>query len=442
MIKEKKKNRVDKKEELKKELLAYMRTACIAFLVGTLIAVLLSFHARSEMIKNLYENKEEKSIIERQIAQQIVSKTDFIKSLNGKNYAICMKVGQLYETAGEYQKAEYAYHLALQKVKDKIYTPYYRLIVVYIAQDKVDDAEKLISQIHDSNNLNLILVKTRSYIVLGDKYYSENKFLKAASNYEKAMYYYSRLKKQDKIVLKSIKQRLIDSYREAATVIIKYGYNSDAVRFLKKALKYDPNNDDIKYRLAIVYADLDPIKSVEYFEKLTKQIPQNIDYNVYSRALMKAANIEDIKGNGTKAKYYRYKVHSLELFVNNKVVYKDDIDIFLDSFEIKKTLFKYRLNANFRFRNNSANTIYKMTTEFILRQGNKEKEKIVLKNINKNNPFFSNGGELKNIEIEMGKNIYTKRELDKYYIDIFMYKDPQYKTLVGTFKLPDKNIGE
>jgi len=90
MIREKSK-KVDKKLDLQKELISYVRTIIITFFIGTIIAILLSFHARSEMIKNLYESKEEKSIIEKQIAQQIVSKTDFIKSLNGKNYAICMK---------------------------------------------------------------------------------------------------------------------------------------------------------------------------------------------------------------------------------------------------------------------------------------------------------------------------------------------------------------
>jgi len=441
MIREKSK-KVDKKLDLQKELISYVRTIIITFFIGTIIAILLSFHARSEMIKNLYESKEEKSIIEKQIAQQIVSKTDFIKSLNGKNYAICMKVGQLYEMAGDYQKAEYVYHLALQKAKNRVYTPYYKLVIVYIAQNKIDDAEKLISEVPDTNELSLIRFKTRSYIVLGDKYNSENKYLKAAEKYEKAIYYYSRLQKPDKVILESIKKRLINTYKDAASILVKNGYNSDAVRFLQKALRYNKNNNDIKYRLAIIYSDLDPIKSVEYFEKLVKQIPQNIDYNIYAQALMKSANIEDLNGNGIKAKYYRYKVHSLELFINNKVIYKDDIDVFFESFELKKILFKYRFKAKFRFRNNSANTIFKMTIEFVLRQGNKVKEKYIINNVNRNNPFVSNGGELKDIIIQMGKNIYTKRELDKYYLDIYMYKDPQYKTLISTIKLPNKDFNE
>ena len=440
MIKEKKRIRTDKKGELIKELLGYFRTAAITFFVGVVITALLSFHARSEMIKNLYENTEEKSIIEKQIAQQVVSRTDFIKSLTGKNYAICMRVGKLYETAGDFQKAEYSYHLALQKVRDRVYTPYYRLIIVYIAQNKINDAENLLTSIPDISKVELIRFKTRSYIVLGDKYYSEGKFLSAAQKYEQAYYYYSRLKKQDKVVNRAIQKRLVNAYIEAAGVIVKNGYNSDAVRFLNKALKYEPDNYDIQYKLGIIYADLDPIKAINYFEPLLNKIPQKIDYNVYSRALMKAANIEDIQGNGIKAKYYRYKVHSIELFVNQKVIYKDDIDVFLEQFESKKILFRYKLKAKYRFKNNSAYDIFKMSAEFVLRQGDKVKETVTVDCANKKKPFLSNGGEVKDISVKFGKNIFTKRELQKYYVDIYLYKDPKFRTLVGTYRIPEKNI--
>ena len=61
MIKNKKKKKIDKKQELKQALLGYARTALIAFSIGALFAFLLSFHARSEMIKNLYANKEDRA---------------------------------------------------------------------------------------------------------------------------------------------------------------------------------------------------------------------------------------------------------------------------------------------------------------------------------------------------------------------------------------------
>ena len=439
MIKEKKKNKLSKKQELKKELMGYLRTMSISFCIGVAIASLLSLHARSEMIKNLYASKEEKSKIEKRVAKEIIAHSDLISELSAKNYSMCMRVGNLYETAGDYQKAEYAYYLATQKTPDGTYTSYYRLAVVLIAQDKIEDAEEIVSSVQDISNLNLIKFKTRACITIGDKYYSVNKFLKAANYYEKANYYYNRLDKKDKYVEKAIHKRLINSYLEAAGVIIKNGYASDAIRFLNKALKYDPNNYKIKYRIALVYADTDPIKALEYFEHLIEKIPQEIDYNAYNRALMKAANIEDLQGNGIKAKYYRYKVHSLDLFINQKVVYKDDLNIITNGFNYKKVFFKYKLKSDFVFQNLSASDINKMSVEFVLRQGDKEKESTTFDCVDKKHPLLSNGGKTDVLTVIFGKNIFTKKELNSYSIDVYAYKDKHFKTLLGTYNITTEN---
>lgn len=441
MIKERpKKKKIDKRKELLEELTVYTKTVVCSLLFAFVFTLLLSFHARSEMIKNLYTDANTKSKLEQKIAKEIVAHSDFTKTLSESNYAVCLQVGRLYEAAEEYSKAEYAYYLATQKAPYGVYTAFYKLAVILIKLDKIEEAERLVESINDTNSLQLIRFKTRIFIVLGDKYFSQGQFLKASSKYEFANYYYSRLSKQDKVIKKSIINRLVQSYLEAAQVIVKNGYNSDAVRFLYKALNYSPDNNTIKYRLAIIYSDLDPIKAVEFFEPLIKKIPQEIDYNVYNSALMKAANIEDLNNNGIKAKYYRYRVHSLDLFTNKNVVYKDDIDVQVKNFVLKKVMFRYKLNMNFVFINNSARDILTMTAEFILRQGNKIKETKVITCASKQQELYSNGGQTKDIKLSFGNNIFTRKELENYYIDIYVYKNPKYKTLLTTYKIPQKSF--
>ena len=440
MIKEKAKKKKRKGITLKEELTGYIKTAGISFLAAATFTILLSYHARSQMIKDLYSSKSEKSKLEQKIAQQIVSHSDLTATLHDKNYAVMMQVGNLYETAGELQKAEYAYHLATQKAPNGKYLSFQKLAIVLISQNKTEDAEKIINSIDDINNLSLIRFKTRANIVLGDKYFSLGKFLKAADAYENANYYYSKLKKQDKTVKESIRKRMVNAYVEAAAIIVKNGYNSDAARFLQKALKYDPNNLNIQYRLAIVYSDLNPIKAIEYFEPLISKIPQEIDRDIFNNTLMKAANIMDIEGNGIRAKYYRYKVHTLDVYTRNKVVYKDDIDVILNSFNIKKFLFTYKLNSTYTIKNISSVDINKLSAEFVLRQNDEQKELLTVSCATKRKPLYSNGGECKDINIKFGKNIFTKHELKNYYIDIYLYKEPKYKTLVGSFKVPLKSI--
>ncbi len=442
MIKEKnKKSRFNDDKSVNQIILSYSKTIGISFTVAFLFTLLLSLHARNEMIRNLYTNVQEQQKFDEQLARQLVMQSDFIKDLRQKKYSICLQVGMLYEAAKDYKNAQIAYEIALDKVRPGVYTPHYRLAKVLIAQEKLNEAQQVIKSVKDVSNKQLVKFKTRSYIEMGDKYYSIGKFLSAAKSYEKSKYYYDKFKNKDEVIEKSIKDRIVNSYVQTADILVKNGHNSDAVRFLLKAENLDPKNFIIRYKLAIVYSDLDAIKSVKYFEKLIEECPQNIDYGVYSKALMKAANIADWQGNNIQAKYYRYKIHSLDLFVNNKVIYKNDVEIYLDSFTVRKMWLKYHLRGMYRIKNVSHTDITNLSAEFVLKRKDNGKilESVNTKVVTKNNPLYSNGGVTEAIMVNLGKNIFTKRELDQYIIEIYLYKDEKYKTLINTMRVPSNN---
>ena len=438
MIKEKEKKKNGK--TLNQVLLEYARTVGISFLAALLITLCLSFKAREAMIRNLYISAEERQKIQERIARQLILESDLNEKLNTKNYAICMQVGNLYAAAKDYRNAEVAYSKALERTPCTKYTPYYKLTSVLIAQEKYDEAEDIIKSVADVKNKNLVKFKSRAYIEMGDKYYSHGKFLKAAKCYEKAKYYYDRFSKKDKKIDKSITSRIVNSYSDAATVLVKQGYDHDAVRFLKKAEFYAPDDFHIKYKLAIIYADLDPIMSVEYFEPLLKKMPQYIDYNTYNKALIKSANICELEGNAIKAKQYRYRSHSIDLLINQKVIYKNDIEVKVKSFNVKKFLFRYHLNGVYTFQNVSNLDIYRMFAEFVLKDRGKIKEIYTVKCVNKQNPLYSNGYETDEIEVKFGKNIFTKKELSNYTIEVYVYKDEKFKTFLGAYAIPTKGI--
>ena len=441
MIKEeKRKSKYNKKKTKSQIIMEYVRTVSVSFFTALIITAVLAIHARSEMIKNLYVNIEEQAKIEEQIAKQVVMQSDLMKDLKNKKYSICMHVGYLYETVHDYKNAQTAYELALSKAKPGVYDPYFKLAGVLIAQEEFKEAQKLLNSVRDTKNKKLIKQKTRAYIEMGDKYYSVGKFLSAGKSYEKAKFYYDKFSKKDKVIDNAIIVRLVNAYSETADILVKSGYNSDAVRFLKKAEKFEPKNLNIKYKLAIIYSDLDPEKSVEYFEPLLNEIPQNIDYGTYCKALMKSANIADLSGRPTRAKYYRYKIHSIDLFIDRKVVYKNDIDTYLNSFIIKKLWFKYKLRPAYIFENRSNTDITNLSAEFVLRNRDKVREVITKKIVTKDNPLYSNNEKTGEITVMFGKNIFTRKELENYEIDVYLYKDEKYKTLVGSSKVPKKSI--
>lgn len=437
MIKErKKKTKYNFKKSKKRIFLEYLRTIFFSLVFAIILTSCLAIQARNEMIKNIYASAEQQRSLDKATALRLISESNLLENLQTKKYSVCMHIGELYETAGDYKDAQIVYEHAVLKAKPGVYKPYYRLICVLIEQENFKQAIALLENIKDITDKKLVKFKTRSYLTIGDKYYSIGKFLSAAKSYEKADFYYSKFAKKDEVIVDSIKNRIISSYIQVADIMVKTGLNSEAVRFLRKAEQYDKDNFKIRYKLAIILADSDPEKSVEYFESLLEEIPQDIDYGVYGIALMKAANIADLDNRPTKAKYYRYKIHSLDLFINRKVVYKNDIETNVESFIVKKVMFTYPLKAVFSFANVSSVDLINLTGDFVLSQNGKKVETITIPIATKSKPLYSNGYNKNPIEVKFKKALFTKKELENYTIKIYLYKDERFKTLVCETKIP------
>ncbi len=218
--------------------------------------------------------------------------------------------------------------------------------------------------------------------------------------------------------------------------MVKSGLNTDAVRFLKKAEKYAPKDYKIRYKLAIVLSDLDPEEAVKYLKPLLQERPQDIDYSVYGNAYLKAANIADLDGRSTQAKNYRYKVHSTDLFINKKVVYKNDIETNVLSFTTKKKLFTYPLSAVYSFLNISNNDIPFLTADFVLTSNGKALESITKPVATKENPLYPYADQPNVVDVKFKKKIFTRKELENYTVEIYLYKDKKYKTHAASTKIP------
>ncbi len=440
MIKEKTKSSKYNFTKTKTQIITeYLRTVGVSVLFSVVLTSSLAIHARNEMIKNISLTPDAKWDMDRKFAQQLIENTDLMKNLSAKKYSVCLHIGELYETAGDYKNAQLAYELAVEKSKPGMFVPYYKLICVLVYQDKIKEAEAILLSIKDRTNKQLIKFKTRSYIVIGDKYYSKGKFLTAARNYEKAAFYYNKFSKKDRTIQESIECRIVNSYIQAADIIVKNGMNSDAVRFLKKAEKYAPDNYNIRYKLAIILSDSNPEEAVKYIEKLLEERPQDVDNNLYGNAYLKAANIASLDNRPTEASLYRYKVHSIDMFIKNKVIYKNDINVDLLTFVLKKKLFTYPLSPKYAFSNVSNSDIINLYADFILTSNGKVLECVTKKIADKNNPLLMFAEQPNLVDVKFKKKIFTRKELENYTIEIYLYKDKKYKTYIGNSKIPISN---
>lgn len=436
MIKETKKSSKYNFTKTKTQIITeYLRTIGISVLFSIVLTSTLAIHARNEMIKNISLSPDAKWDMDRKFAQQLIENTDLMKDLSSKKYSVCLHIGELYETAGDYKDAQLAYEWAVKKAPQGVYVPHYKLICVLTQQNNINDAESIVSSLKDKTNKSLIKFKTRSYIVIGDKYYSKGKFLTAAKNYEKAAFYYNKFSKKDKVIEESIKFRIVNSYIQAADIIVKGGKNSDAVRFLQKAEKYSPNNYNIRYKLAIILSDSNPEEAIKYIEKLLDERPQDVDNNLYVNAYLKAANIANLDNRSTEASLYRYKVHSIDMFIKNKVIYKNDINIDLLPFILKKKLFTYPLMPKYTFSNVSNTDITNLYADFVLTSNGKHLECITKRIASKDSPLLMFSDQPIVVGVKFKKKIFTRKELENYTVEIYLYKDKKYKTHVMSSKI-------
>lgn len=439
MIKERaKKTKYNDKKSLKRIVFEYLRTIGMSILLACFITTGLAIHARNEMIKNIYTASAQQKIMDKKAALDLITRSNLLEDVQNKTYSVCMHAGEIYEIAEDYPHAQIAYENAVEKSKTNNYKAHYRLICVLLAQEKFVLANALLDNVKDYTSIPLVKFKTRSYLTIGDKYYSIGKSLSAAKSYEQAYFYYNKFSKKDKKIVEAIRNRIVNAYVNVADIMVKTGLNSDAVRFLKKAEGYNPDDFNIKYKLAIVLSDSDPEKSVEYIETLLDERPQDVDYNVYGCALMKAANIADLEGRTTQAKYYRYKIHSIDLFVNRKIVYKNDVEMTVSNFDIKKKMFTYPIKLDFNFMNISAVDIINLKGDFVLTLNNKPIETLKVVVADKNAPLLSSTFEANVVPIKFKKTVFTKKELENYSIKVYLYKDEKFKTFVNEIKILNK----
>jgi len=110
----------------------------------------------------------------------------------------------------------------------------------------------------------------------------------------------------------------------------------------------------------------------------------------------------------------------------------------LEKFTVNKFLFKYHLKGTYIIKNISNSDINNLYADFVLKQKNKVKETYTVRCASKQEPLYSNNGETKPIVIKYGKNIFTKKELEQYSIEVYLYKNKKYKTHVATYLIEKK----
>lgn len=353
----------------KTNLIGYFKT----FLFSLLAVVICVFIMLGVIQHQIFTEETAKQVdnitVDYYLIGILIEKNKYLEAKDPNNYIINLKLGMLYEVKKDYKNSELEYKKSIQKAPYDEYKPQYRLALLYIKLNRLEEAENIIQDLDEQPNKDLIAFKGTVYNKLGDAYYNQSNYEDAGAEYQKALFYFSKIKTpQTEIVKKS----LVSSYVYLADQKVQGMQISDAIDALQTALSF-VNAPILKYKLAILYMKDSPNLAYQYFDEVFSKEPSIIDYKTYYEFLSTLAAEADLEGDYAKGDLYQYKIKKLKGYYQSNLLSLDDISIEAESDNLKLNSWtnKYNISLEFKLKNISEYDIKSLYLDVVFKDGNK-----------------------------------------------------------------------
>ena len=419
-----------KKEKQENIKLSYFK----AFLVGALIAALavltMSIYVRISIEEDLYLTKEQQNKVERKFTESILSQEDILNKLYSDDYKFNIYMGNLHMSVGEFPEAETYYKNATYLAPDATYEHYLRLIVLYLRTDRPEKAEEIEQSVVDKNSQRLIKFKCRANLYLADYYYHKNNGKASNKKYKLASYYFDKLNIRKVKSREYIEKGLLASYVQIADEYVENKNYLEAYRYLKRAESIDFDNLTVKYKLALVLSYINPMMSIEYYDLIKKHKPQMLSFYLYYEALMRAAEISNVRGDYPSGKLYAYKAGSIKNFYENNIVNPEVIrlDFLHSKIQTSKVFDKFTIK--FRLSNITTHILDNVKVDIIFYRKDKPLAKFTKTILDKEKPLRPNE-TTPIITVNYDTPEHLKRNVyEEVYFEIYLYSNEKYKSLM------------
>lgn len=345
----------------KKELFfEYLKTFFVTVLIVVAAVIIMFAIIKHRVYQDLSAKDAQENKIDYYLIGVLIEKNKYLEQQDPKNYKFDLKLGVLYELKQQFKDAEFEYKQAIEKVPFGEYKPYFRLALMYIRLNRLEDAENLINSIKDQPDKKLIEYKGDVFNKLGDKYYSTGDYEEAVSKYQTALLYYNIIKAKQ---LKALNASLASAYVYLADEKVQKMQINDAITSLQAAKKI-VNAPIIKYKLALLLMNSNPELAYTYFDEVFKKEPRIINYEQYNNFLLKMAALAEEQGYEAKAELCKFKIKQLKEYYKKNILAVEDLDIdnISGKFKLNNWTKKYNIHLDFKLKNISK---YPMTTLFI-----------------------------------------------------------------------------
>lgn len=352
-----------------KHIFIYLITIFVTMLVAFLLVLGLMFYIEHQVVEGQRQlakkDKDDDSSI-----QLLILKNQYLESLNPKEYSINLKLGILYEIEKNYKAAEAEYLKAIEKVPFGEYKPHYKLALLYINLNRLDEAQALMDNVGEHPNDKLIKYKAEVYEKLGDAYFAQSYYDDASFKYQKSLFYYSSINSKHR---HKIEGDLASSYIYLADNKVKDYKMDEAISYLQMA-KTLVDSPIIDYKLAVLLTNSNPGQAYQYYDEVFKKAPEIINFTAYNNFLNSLAQQAEDVGEFAQADLYDYKIKKLKEYFQQKILCFDDLAIIKPKgyFALNFWKNKYHLNFECKFKNTSKLDVDSLYLQLVFRTKYKE----------------------------------------------------------------------
>ncbi len=329
--------------------LSYIKTCVITFIIVVFLAfipLILDnmfniniFYLPPKFSKEIYE--------ENYIGYDLYLLTEK-KLKNPKDYKVNLDLGKLYDELQLYNFAEKEYKEAIEKAS-WAYEPKFKLARNYVQQKDYNLADVLVSQIEDTSYSVLVYNKAVFYEYLADALFQDKNYEKSFEYYKIAANYFSKIQNEaDRLV-----NKIVETGIKLADTKVENNLPEQAIDQFLLILQIK-DLPIVKYKLALLYEESNPVRALQYMESVYKINPLIINYDIY-RNLLRKLIYESYKENDyQKAELYSLKLDKLNNYVYKNYVMQDDFAISILDLNINNYFFGLvsRISFKFKIKNN------------------------------------------------------------------------------------------
>ncbi len=347
----------------------YFKTIILTIILATILVFITLGVIQHQVYTELSRNNIKSDAIDYYLVNVLIEKNKYIEKQKPENYKINFRLGMLYEVKSDFTNAENEYKKAIHKAPIYEYLPKYKLALLYIRLNRLDDAESIIENIEDRSDKKLIGYKIDIYYKLGDKYYNKADYETAEEEYTTALFYAKKINSHQ---TPAIKAGLASSYIYYAEDKVAHMQIDEAINSLQQALTV-VNAPIIKYKLAVLLRDSNPTLSLKYCTEVFNEEPSIINYDWYYQFLSKLSINAELQGDIAESELYRFKIKKLKNYYKNNILSVEDVAILEPRGKIKlnKWSKKYNIDFDFRLKNVSKYNINSLFVEIVFKDGNK-----------------------------------------------------------------------